>query len=296
MKKIVIAGGTGLVGQALTKRLRELDYEVFLLSRKRHPQGYVWDPSTHHIENGALDHTFAIINLAGAGIADQFWTAKRKKIITESRVYAAETFEKAFENPQNRPKVYLSAGAIGYYGDRGEELLTESAQPGSDFLAYSCIAWENVVQKLKKFPIRLTQFRIGIVLSNSGGAYAKMHLPYQLGCAAYFGDGQMWYSWIHIHDLIEMMIHALENPNIEGIFNAVAPHPVTNKDLILAMKKEGGHPAIVCPVPSLILKLIMGEMSAVILSSTKVSSEKISSTGFEFKYPKINQAMKALQT
>lgn len=296
MKKIVIAGGTGMVGQALLDRLEELGYDVFLLSRKRHPKGYLWDPAKHYIEESALHQSLAIINLAGAGIADQCWTTHRKKIITGSRVSAAETFEKAFENPLNRPEVYLSAGAIGYYGNRDEEWLTESAQSGSDFLANSCIAWENAVQKLNKFPVRIAQFRIGIVLSTSGGAYEKMHLPYKFGCAAYFGDGQMWYSWIHIHDLVEMMIHTLENPKIQGIYNAVAPHPVTNKELILAMKKEGGRPAFVCPVPAFILKLVMGEMSAVILSSTKVSAEKITATGFKFKYAYINEAMKGLQT
>lgn len=296
MKKIIIAGGTGLVGQALSKRLKELGYEVFLLSRKRHAQGYVWDPSQHYIVEGALEHTFAVVNLAGAGIADKFWTVKRKKVITESRVSAAKTFEKAFENPQSRPEVYISAGAIGYCGNRGEEWLTESAQKGSDFLASSCVAWENAVQQLKRFPIRLTQFRIGIVLSTLGGAYEKMYLPYKMGCAAYFGDGQMWYSWIHIDDLIGMMVHAIENPSIHGIYNAVAPHPVTNKELILAMKKEGGKPAIVCSVPAFVLKLVMGEMSSVILSSAKVSAEKITATDFKFSYPSINLAMKALQS
>lgn len=296
MKKIIIAGGTGLVGQALSKRLKELGYEVFLLSRKRHPQGYVWDPSKNYIEEGALDQTFAIINLAGAGIADQYWTNKRKKVITGSRVSAAETFEKAFENPKNRPDIYLSAGAIGYYGNRGNEWLTEAAQEGSDFLASSCVEWENAVQKLNRFPIRLVQFRIGIVLSNAGGAFEKMHLPYKLGLAAYFGNGQMWYSWIHIHDLIEMMVHAIKNPNIQGVFNAVAPHPVTNKELILAMKKEGGRMAMVISVPSFLLRLMMGEMSAVILSSAKISSEKITETGFNFRYATINDAMKELLT
>jgi len=296
MKKIIIAGGTGLVGQALSKRLRELGYEVFLLSRRSQPQGYIWDPSKYYIEEGALDRTFAVINLAGAGIADKYWTNKRKKVITESRVSAAETFEKAFENPKNRPEIYLSAGAIGYYGNRGGEWLTETDQQGSDFLANSCVEWENAVQKLNRFPIRLIQFRIGIVLSNAGGAFEKMHLPYKLGLAAYFGNGQMWYSWIHIHDLVEMMVHAIKNPNIRGVYNAVAPHPVTNKELILSMKKEGGRLAIVISVPSLILKLMMGEMSAVILSSAKISSEKIIETDFKFRYATINQAMKELQT
>lgn len=295
MKKIVIAGGTGLVGQALSKRLNELGYEVYILSRKKNPQGFLWNPSQHYIEEGALDQTFAVINLAGAGVANQFWTPKRKKIITDSRVFAAETFEKAFEKASNRPEVYLSAGAIGYYGNRGEEWLRESDQSGSDFLAKSCVAWENAVQRLKKFSIRLTQFRIGIVLSALGGAYKKIHLPYQFGCAAYFGNGNMWYSWIHIQDLVEMMIHALENPKIEGIYNAVAPYPVTNKELVIAMKKEGSRPAILCPIPSLLLKLIIGEMSAVILSSARISSEKITATNYKFSYPSIDLAMKELK-
>ena len=232
-----------------------------------------------------------MVNLAGAGIADKPWTNARKRLIIDSRVDSTQLLLSAFKRLRHFPKAYLSSAAIGYYGDRGNEWLDESAAPGHGFLPESCIAWEEAIGEVAQAGVRTVAVRVGIVLSTRGGAMEKMLLPFQLRLGAYSGDGSQWYSWIHIDDLCRMFIKAMEDEDMQGAYNGVAPHPVTNKELAVAMKNALGKPALTLPAPALALRLAMGEMADVVLSSARVRSEKIEATGFEYAFPTLSEAL-----
>lgn len=297
MGHILIAGGTGLVGSRLSEMLREKGYEVALLSRKSSSDGirtFQWDPSRGFIDPASVGGARAVINLAGAGIADSWWTAARKKLIIESRTESTALLRKTLATTANQTEVYLSASAIGFYGHAGDKWLEETAPAGKGFLAESTQAWENAFHSVESLNIRAAAFRIGIVLSPEGGALEKMLLPFKARIGAYFGDGRQWYSWIHIDDVCRMFIHALENPDVRGIYNAVAPNPVINKEFVETIGKALGGPNLLAPTPAFLLRTGMGEMADVILNSNRVSSAKIESTGFTFQYPELLPALQQL--
>lgn len=290
---ILLAGGTGLIGARLSKLLRANGYQVRLLSRT--PRGsdqYAWDPVEGRIDDKAVEGVDIVINLAGAGIADQRWTAARKKLIIDSRVQSAKVLREAFQRLEQPPKAYLSASAIGYYGNAGENWCYESDPPvGDGFLVQSCAAWEQAVEAVGAMGIRTVVFRIGIVLDRAGGALPKIALPLRFGAGTYFGNGQAWYSWIHPDDLCQMFLWAIEHPNVEGIFNAVAPHPARNIDLVKAIAKARRSPAIFVPAPEFALRLALGEMADAVLFSNRVSADKIIHAGFHFRYPNLETAL-----
>ena len=297
MSHILIAGGTGLVGSRLCTLLQERGYEVALLSRKASSNGiktYQWDPSAGSIAPEAVETASAVINLAGAGIADSWWTSARKRLIIDSRTESTAVLKKAIETTTHQVATYLSASAIGYYGDTGDSWLEESASAGNGFLAESTQAWENAFHEVENLNIRAAAFRIGIVLTPKGGALEKILLPFHARIGSYFGNGRQWYSWIHIDDLCRMFIHALESPDIRGIYNAVAPHPATNKNFVETISRVLGGPHLIAPVPAFLLRTGMGEMADVILNSNRVSAKKIQTTGFEFRFPELEQALKDL--
>ena len=299
MSNILIAGGTGLVGIRLSQMLKEKGHEVFHLSRRENLQAefpaYKWDLDKKYIDEKALEKADYIINLAGAGVADARWTAARKKLIISSRVDSALLLKSFIENKKTPARAYLSASAIGFYGNRGNQLLKESDPPGQEgFLPESVIAWEKAIEEVAATGIRTVIFRIGIVLSTKGGALEKMLLPFKFFNGTYFGDGSMYYSWIHIDDMARMFVEAIENESLSGHYNGVAPHPATNKEIILACKKALGKPAILMPAPAIALRTAMGEMADMILDSAKVSSEKIEQAGFQFQFPEILPAIKDL--
>ena len=298
-KTILIGGGTGLVGNRLSEMLVERGYEVLHLSRKkdlnRKFPAYGWDLKKGIIDEEAIQKADAVFNFAGAGVADARWTASRKKLIIDSRVDSTLLLKNAFENAGKKPYAFISAAAIGYYGDRGEELLTEESAPGSSgFLAESCIEWEKALDEVKNTGWRTARVRIGIVLSTKGGALEKIILPVKFRVGGYFGDGQQWYSWIHIDDLCRIFIHILENENLSGTFNGVAPNPERNKPFTRKIGEAIGKPPIMAPGPEFVMRLAMGEMADTIFSSSKVSSKKIEKTGFEFQFPELIGAVKDL--
>lgn len=294
--KILLSGGTGLVGKRLTKMLVEAGHEVKILSRKKsNNSNYIqWDVNNNYIEVDALLGIDAIIHLAGEGIADKHWTEKRKIEIIESRVNSTRLLYNELSKGKHQVKAFISASAIGFYSERGETLLTEEDKAAKDFLGSTCVAWENEVGKMETLGIRTVKLRTGIVLSLEGGALKQMILPFKFNVGSALGTGKQWMSWIHIDDLCSMFKFAVENENLTGNYNAVAPQPTTNynfsKILAEVMNKWFWAPKI----PAFILKLILGEMSAVVLSSTRVSSAKIEKAGFKFKFNTLTEALKNL--
>ncbi len=295
---ILIAGGTGLVGMYLSTLLTRKGYEIAHLTRTKSTSSpykqYLWDVKKGTIDADALKNVEAVINLTGAGIADSRWTTARKKEIVESRIQSNTLLKKAFEQ-YGVPQTYLSASAIGFYGNRGATLLDEESDAGQgDFLSKTCVAWENAIQSVATTGVRTVIFRIGIVCALEGGALPQTMLPIKFGLGTYFGNGQQYYSWIHIEDLCRLFIAALENKTWLGTYNAVAPTPVTNKNftqtLIAAMHKK----AILLPAPALMMRLILGEMAAIVLFSSNVSAKKVKEMGFLFNYSRLKEALEAL--
>ncbi len=299
MPTILIAGGTGLIGQRLSQLLADQHYTVLHLSRTRNLDAefpaYHWDLQQMPLDEDALAQADIVINLAGAGVADKRWTAARKKLIMDSRINGNLLLKNHFAQMDNLPKAYLSASAIGYYGHRGDSLVQEDDAPGDmGFLPKSVVAWEKAIDEVAATGVRTVVFRTGIVLSTQGGALEKMLEPLQFLLAAYFGNGRQWYSWVHIDDLCRMYLKAIEDTNMQGIFNAVAPHPVTNKELTQQLVQASGKPAITVPAPTFALRLVFGEMADAILDSTKVGAEKIRQAGFTFEFPELYPALQDL--
>lgn len=300
MASILLAGGTGLIGRRLSILLHQHGHQVSLLSRHKRSQGqyrsFYWNPTAGEIDHEAMRQADVVINLAGAGIADARWSVARKREIIDSRTKSTALLLESMQCTGHSPKVFLSGAAIGYYGERGNTILSEESRAGSGFLAESCVAWEEAIATVAAAGIRTVAFRIGIVLSTQGGALEKMILPARLGAGAYFGDGAQWYSWIHIDDVCNMFIHAINNADIQGTYNAVSPNPATNKELAAALMRALDRPQILLPAPAFALRLAMGEMADVVLNSTRVSAAKIAAAGFQFQHPELEAALLDLIT
>jgi uncharacterized protein (TIGR01777 family) len=300
MHKVLLAGGTGLIGKEIINQLDKAKYEIHILSRssKENKNGifyHQWNTNKKTIDINALK-VDTIINLAGAGIADKKWTTKRKEILIDSRVNSAKTIMENLEKLplEERPKQYISASAIGFYGDSGEQLMKEGDSPVDDsFLSVCTQKWEAAAFELKSVIPTVALVRIGIVLSTEGGALQKMLIPFKLGMASYFGNGSMKYSWVHIKDIARLHIFIMEN-NLQGIYNGTAPEVVSNKILTHTIKDVKGGLSIMNAVPTFALRLAMGEMADVVLSGNNVSSNKIIEAGFNFEFPRINEALKDL--
>ena len=238
-----------------------------------------------------------IIHLAGAGIAEKKWSTERKSEIISSRVDGVSLLAKLINGMKNKPKAFISAAAIGIYGNRGEELLDENSpikKESKEFLVQSCIAWENSTEEINKMGIRTALVRIGIVLSTKGGALAKMLPGYKFGTAAYFGNGEQYFSWIHIDDVCKAFIFMMEQENCKGVYNAVAPNSEKNKAFAKTIAEAKKQKAILIPVPAFALKLAMGEMSAIVLDSARVYPKRLLDAGFEFEHTELKEALEDL--
>lgn len=297
-KHILITGGSGLIGSKLTTELLNKRYQVSHLSRHRgsdrEVKTYRWDINRNYIDADCLDGVDTIIHLAGTGITDKRWTSKRKEQILDSRTKSIALIYDLMRRQGHSIERVISASATGYYSNRGNVLLNEESAPGRDFLGRCCYQWEQAVDKGREFNIQIVKFRTGIVLSTKGGALPVIARPIKWGFGAKLGNGKQWVPWIHIQDVIDMYLFAIENDSIEGTFNMVAPHPVTNKTLTETIAAVLHRPLWLPGVPQSILKLILGEMSLVVLGSTKVSSAKIEQAGYQFKYPEVEDALKQL--
>lgn len=295
-----------MIGQAITKALAEKNYKVIILTRDpyRHKPrneniGYAkWDIENQFIDIDAIKQSDHIIHLAGANVGEKRWTKKRKEEIVKSRVKSSELLVKTLSENNNNVKTIVSASAVGWYGPDSsskKKEFTESDAAYSDFLGQTCAQWERSIEPVTQLNKRLVKLRTGIVLSNEGGALPEFKMPLRFGIAAILGSGRQVISWIHIDDLVRAYIHAIENVNMNGTYNAVAPFPVTNKQLTLKLaritKKSFFIPVY---VPSFVLKIILGEMSIEVLKSTTVSCEKLQHERFTFLYPHIEAAIRQL--
>ena len=293
MKNILITGGSGLVGKEITKILESKDFSVAWMSRSAQSQkSFIWNVEKKQIDPEAIEWADAIIHLAGTGVAEKRWTPERKRDILESRTQSTQLLYEAIEKAKKRPSTFISASAVGFYGfNTGTNLVDENSAQGSDFLAEVVVAWENEVKKMEALDLRTVLLRIGIVLDEVGGALGEMLKP---PVAAPLGSGAQWMSWIHIEDLARMFVFSLEKTTLQGVFNAVAPNPATNQQLTQAAAKAKGKPYIGIGVPGFALKVILGEMAAMVLGGNRVSSHKIQKAGFEFDFPDLDPALKDL--
>lgn len=307
MPVVLISGGTGLIGIKLTHHLVESNYEVIILSRSKnrssaHPKitYSFWDSKKQVVDAEVLKKADHILHLAGAGVMDKKWTQEYKKEIIESRTKSSELLIKTLKENAHHVKTFVSASAIGWYGADDYPLLhkdgfieTDAADKG--FLGETCVLWETSVEPISNMGIRLVKIRTGIVLSNDGGAFREFKKPLRFGFAAILGNGKQILSWIHIDDICRIYIEAIENKNINGSYNAVAPLPVTNKKLIIEMAEKFRNKFYIpIHIPAFFLKLFKGKRGTEILKSATVCNKKIKSTGFTFLYPAIESAIEDL--
>lgn len=288
-KRVVVTGGTGFVGQKLCAELAKT-YEVAILARKKREQlpyrFFEWN--TESIAPAeALEGAHAVIHLAGEPIAARRWSAEVKKRIFDSRVTGTQNLRLGIERCGKKPGVLLGTSAVGFYGSRGNETLTEASAPGSDFLAQVCQAWE---QAYLPCTARTVLFRFGMVLG-AGGALEKMLPPFRLGLGAALGDGQQWMSWIHIDDLVRMFLFTLEKEEVHGVWNATAPEPVTNLEFTKKLGQALNRPAFV-KAPAFALKLALGEMAEVLLASQKALPVMARKEGFSFQFETLDSALR----
>lgn len=283
--------------------MSEKGHDIIILSRSKGASNGNLQYAQWNIKNGTIDADAvrscdAVIHLAGAGVADKRWTAKRKEELLNSRTKSSALLVDILKQDKGRVKTVVSSSAIGWYGpDKGGNAFVETDPAYSDFLGETCKLWEESISPVEAMGIRLVKLRTGIVLSNEGGALKEFKKPLRFGLASILGSGTQMISWIHIDDMCRMFMHALEHTTAKGVYNAVAPYPVSNKELTLRLaKKMRGNAFITVPVPSFVLKLVLGEMSIEVLKSTTVSAEKIQQTGFQFLYPAIDAALNELIT
>jgi len=306
MPTVIITGGTGLVGKALGHALLAKGYHIIILTRTlpstdHSPQSIKgiqyakWDIESQTIDENAIASADYIIHLAGAGVADKRWTKKRKQEIVDSRVKSCKLLADSLKTIPNKVKAVVSASAIGWYGPDptlpNPTPFVESDPVDDSFLGSTCRQWEESIEPVTQSGKRLVKLRIGIVLSKDGGALKEFIKPLKFGVAAILGSGKQIISWIHINDLVRLFIMAMENETWQGTYNAVAPNPVSNKELTLQLAKSRKKFFIPIHVPTFVLKIMLGEMSVEILKSATVSSKKIQEAGFQYTFPVIKDAL-----
>jgi uncharacterized protein (TIGR01777 family) len=296
--RITLTGATGFVGSHLLPLLSARGHQFSVLTRSpekarerlRVPCDlFAWDGKTA-VPTAAVDGADAVIHLAGEGVAESRWTAEQKRCILESRTLSAKGLLAAIAGQSHRPKIFLSASAIGFYGGRGDEILTEASPRGQGFLADVCEAWESEVRKASDLGMREARVRVGIVLGAEGGALAKLIPLFRRGLGGPVGGGKQWMSWIHAADIAELFARVLENEEARGVYNGVGPEPVTNRDFSQALGRALDKSAWL-PTPAAALRLAMGEMASVVLDSQRVISRRVAELGFSFRYSTLDAAL-----
>lgn len=297
-KNILITGASGLIGTRLTELLLEQGHHVSHLSRnhsRSKARIYLWDIDKKQVDPHAFEGIDTIIHLAGAGVADKPWTDKRKWEILKSRTESTKLLFEELRKRKHSVTTFISASAIGYYGfEDNERLYKENDESGTDFLANVVRQWEAEIDRISELNIRVVKIRIGIVLSAKSGALKELVKPIKYYAGAPLGSGDQYVSWIHLNDLAAIFIKALQDETMQGAYNGVAPYPVTNRDITKAIATQLDKPLFLPAVPAFALKILLGEMANLVLKGSKVSSEKIQQTGFEFQYNKIEKALEDL--
>jgi uncharacterized protein (TIGR01777 family) len=298
---ILVTGGTGIIGRRLVEHLIQHGHTLTVVSRQAQKPPALpaeitfarWDGRTAAGWGHLVEQVEAIVNLAGAGIADARWTDERKQILWESRVNAGKAVVEAIGAANNKPQVLVNASAVGYYGPKQEEPVTEESDPGKDFLAGLCIAWEAATGPVEGMGVRRVIIRSGVVLDNRGGALPKMLLPFRLFAGGPIGSGRQWVPWIHYDDEVNAIRFLIENEAANGPFNLTAPNPLRNRDFARAIGKAMKRPAFF-PTPAVGLKLVFGEMSAALLEGQQAVPKRLQELGYEFKFSTAEAALENL--
>jgi uncharacterized protein (TIGR01777 family) len=294
---VAVTGSTGLVGAALIEALERRDHLVRRLVRhdvRDSEREIRWDPAAGTIDAGELDGLDAVVHLAGENLAAQRWNDQVKQEIRDSRIQGTRLLSGALAKLTNKPDVLVSASAIGFYGDRGDEPVDESSPPGSGFLADVCREWEAATEPARAAGIRVVNLRLGVVLSPRGGALAKMLLPFKLGVGGVIGSGRQFWSWIALDDLVAAIQFALQNAALAGPVNAVAPSPVTNREFTKTLGRVLRRPTVF-PMPAFAARLALGEMAnEMLLSGVRVEPRVLTSAGFSFQHPQLEPALRAM--
>lgn len=300
-ESILITGGTGLIGRRLVEELTDDGYSVVVLTRSPErvtdlPPGaraVGWDAETTEGWGELADGALGIVHLAGEGVAEGRWTEEKKRRIRASRVESTRAVVAAVEAAETRPRFLVQASAVGYYGSRGDEILTEDAAPGDDFLAGVCVEWEDTSEVVEALGVRRVLLRTGIVLDPESGALAKMLPPFKLGLGGPLGSGRHFMPWIHLQDEVAAIRFLIEREQAAGPYNLTAPHPVRNRELAQALGRALGRPAVL-PTPKLALHLLFGEMAEILLASQRVVPHRLTGAGFTFRFSEIDPAFEDL--
>ena len=296
MGNVLISGGNGLVGRRLSEMLVDKGYRVIILSRNPDRssiyQNYFWDPDRNLIDSKAITEADYIVHLAGENLGEKRWSTRRKKQIIDSRVKTGELLFNKAKETDGRLKAFISASAIGYYGSvTSERIFTESDPPAADFAAEVCRLWEKEALKFADAGVRTVIIRTGIVLSAKGGALEKLVLVARFGVGSPIGSGNQYLPWIHIEDLCNIYVKAIEENTMSGIYNAVAPESNTNRDFTKLIASMLHRPYIAPPVPEFVMKLLYGEMASMLLEGSRVSPDKLKQSGFNFMFPDLRNAL-----
>jgi uncharacterized protein len=293
--KILITGASGLIGKALQNSFEAKGHELLLASRRepKDEKHILWNAETGFADEDRpkLEGLDAVIHLAGESVAGLRWTEEKKKAIRDSRVFGTRTMIEAFARLETKPKIFISGSAIGFYGDRGDDELTETSPAGNTFLSETSKEWEAESRRAEDMGIRTVLLRTGIVLSKDGGALATMLTPFKFGVGGVVGSGKQWMSWVSLDDVVNAINYALENENLRGAVNVVSPNPVTNEEFTKTLGDVLYRPTFL-PLPEFAVNMIFGEMGdALLLDSTRVRPKRLLDAGFEFEYPDLKAAI-----
>ncbi|MGB3509215.1 MAG: TIGR01777 family oxidoreductase [Microcoleaceae cyanobacterium] len=305
--KVAITGATGFVGRRLVQRLHSEGEEILVLTRNSERAKLVfpssaypnlevvaYEPKQSGVWQKSIDGCDGVVNLAGAGIADERWSPGRKREIMDSRKITTEKLVEAIAQANSKPSVLVSGSAVGYYGTSETATFDETSPSGDDFLAQVCQGWETAAQPVKDAGVRLVILRIGIVLG-MGGTVSKMLTPFQLFAGGPIGSGKQWFSWVHIDDLVGLILHSLGHPNIQGVFNATAPNPVRMGEFCQDLGEALNRPSWL-PVPDFAIEMLLGDGAVVVLEGQKVLPKQTQASGFEYQYPTVKPALKNILT